>query len=144
MRNKKKNVFLVIGLLGLSFTVFGLANKGNADAEKHSDNQVKEIKQERLEKELHSDEYYKEQIQSEMDTIDVAVSDMKRLIKSDGISEKEVDEWRERIKEYGDVLNEYQKKYNYGEYSSLEDLFQQEHNKVLQLNEYFEEKYTER
>ena len=67
---------------------------------------------------------------------------MKSLIKTDGVSEKEVDEWKERIKKYGDVLNEYQKKYNYGEYSSLEDLFQQEHNKVLQLNEYFEEKYN--
>lgn len=175
MRKNRKNVFLVIGLLGLGFIVLGLSNKGNADAEKLSDKKVKEIKQERLngideeiqklqgqettqqkwkkegeligeqeqlEKELHPDEYYKEQIQSEIDTIDVAISDLKSLLKTDGVSEKEVDEWKERIKKYGDVLNEYQKKYNYGEYSSLEDLFQQEHNKVLRLNEYFEEKYN--
>ena len=48
MRKNKKNVFLVIGLLGLGFIVLGLSNKGNADAEKLSDKKVKEIKQERL------------------------------------------------------------------------------------------------
>lgn len=95
-----------------------------------------------LEEELHPEEYYKQQIKIEMDTLDAAVTDMKIAIDSNNVPEDVIAETQERIQKYGEILDEYRKAYELGEYSSLEELFKQEHEKISRLHSYFEEKYN--
>lgn len=95
-----------------------------------------------LEEELHPEEYYKQQIKIEIDTLDAAVSDMKIAIDTNNVPKEVVAETQERIKKYGEILEEYRKVYESGEYNSLEELFKQEHEKISKLHSYFEEKYN--
>lgn len=95
-----------------------------------------------LEEELHPEEYYKQQIKIEIDTIDAAVSDMKIALDTNNVPKEVVAETQERVEKYGGILEEYRKVYESGEYSSLEELFKQEHEKISKLHSYFEEKYN--
>ena len=93
-----------------------------------------------LEEELHPEEYYKQQIKIEIDTLDAAVSDMKIAIDTNNVPKEVVAETQERIEKYGVILEEYRKVYESGKYNSLEELFKQEHEKISKLHSYFEEK----
>lgn len=95
-----------------------------------------------LEEELHPEEYYKQQIKIEIDTLDAAVSDMKIAIDSNEVPEDVIAETQERIEKYGGILEGYRKTYESGKYNSLEELFKQEHEKISKLHSYFEEKYN--
>lgn len=98
--------------------------------------------QAKLEEELHPDEYYRQQIKIEIDTLEAAVTDMKIAIDSNNIPDEKYAECQERISKYGEVLEEYKKVYESGEYLSLKELFKQKHEKISQLHSYFDKKYN--
>lgn len=56
-----------------------------------------------LEEELHPEEYYKQQIKIEIDTLDAAVSDMKLALDTNNVPKEVVAETQERIEKYGGI-----------------------------------------